>query len=348
MPSTAAHATTPRSAGLPPRGDSRTKIWRRGEGATPAGHSTGPDGQKDYGYFGPGSVTWKVFLHPSVAPMIVLVTALLEGSHEGLQAVEINHDPVFTKSKRNQVDFDDTVKRIQRTAGVPIPMIFGDTASADVLAAHLRHYHRNMKGVIPGTDRPYDAQGPGLILFAHVTIMHAALRIYENTPAPGRLLPRRLPKAERDQFFSEVKTFAELMGADPDTVPVTSQEVAAYYDSIESEYRMVQGFVPGGMRFALSVIRNARGFGGLTAAAVAAITLVTAVPSVAVVPPKVRRHLGIPRIADPVLAMLLRVAQPAFLPFTVEPIAREISRLFIGSDGITLGENARELMEQTA
>lgn len=100
------------------------------------------------------------------------------------------------------------------------------------------------------------------------------------------------------------------MGADPDTVPVTSDEVAAYYDSIESEYRMVKGFVPGGVRFALSVIRNARGFGGLTAAAVAAITLVTAVPSVAVVPPKVRRHLGIPRIADPVLAILLRVAQP--------------------------------------
>ncbi|SHX76592.1 Uncharacterised protein [Mycobacteroides abscessus subsp. abscessus] len=54
--------------------------------------------------------------------------------------------------------------------------------------------------------------------------MHAALRIYENTPAPGRLIPRRLPKAERDQFFAEVKTFAELMGADPDTVPVTSDE----------------------------------------------------------------------------------------------------------------------------
>lgn len=121
--------------------------------------------------------------------MIVLVTALLEGSHEGLQAVEINHDPVFTKSKRNQVDFDDTVKRIQRTAGVPIPIIFGDTASADALAAHLRHYHRNMKGIIPGTDRPYDAQGPALVLFAHVTIMHAALRIYENTPAPGRSHP---------------------------------------------------------------------------------------------------------------------------------------------------------------
>ncbi|TDZ42929.1 oxygenase MpaB family protein [Mycobacteroides franklinii] len=348
MPSTAAHTTTPRSAGMPPRGDAKTRIWRRGDGATPAGQRTGPDGSPDYGYFGPGSVTWKVFLHPSVAPMIVLVTALLEGSHEGLQAVEINHDPVFTKSKSNQIDFDDTVKRIQRTAGVPIPIIFGDTASADALSAHLRHYHRNMKGVIPGTDRTYDAQGPALVLFAHVTIMHAALRIYENTPAPGRLIPRRLPKAERDQFFSEVKTFAELMGADPDTVPVTSEEVAAYYDSIESEYRMVKGFVPGGVRFALSVIRNARGFGGLTAAAVAAITLVTAVPSVAVVPPKVRRHLGIPRIADPVLAMLLRVAQPAFVPFTVEPVARKISRLFIGDDGITLGENARELMERSA
>ncbi|MUM19537.1 hypothetical protein BI330_23135 [Mycobacterium sp. CBMA 623] len=66
------------------------------------------------------------------------------------------------------------------------------------------------------------------------------------------------------------------------------------------------------------------------------------------VPPKVRRHLGIPRIADPVLAMLLRLTQPAFLPFTVEPIARHISRLFIGDDGITLGENARELMERSA
>ncbi|SHX13612.1 Uncharacterised protein [Mycobacteroides abscessus subsp. abscessus] len=46
--------------------------------------------------------------------------------------------------------------------------------------------------------------------------------------------------------------------------------------------------------------------------------------------------------------MLLRVAQPAFVPFTLEPLAREISRLFIGDDGITLGENARELMERSA
>lgn len=347
MPSTAREVVsefpTPRT-----RVDARTRIWRRGAAPRPAGRSTGPDGLVDYGYFGPDSVTWKVFLHPCVPPMIVLVTALLEGSHEGLQAVEINHDPVFTKSQQNKIDFDDTVKRIQRTAGVPIPMILGDTASADAMAAHLRHYHRNMKGTIPGTDRPYNAQGPELVLFAHVTIMHAALRIYENTPAPGRLIPRRLPKAQRDQFFAEVKTFAELMGADPDTVPVTSEEVAAYYRSIEDEYRMVQGFIPSGARYVLSVLKNARRFGGLTAVAVAAATLVTAVPSVAVVPPKVRRHLGIPRIVDPALALLLRASHPVLAPFTATPIAREICRLFIGDDGIALAENARELMDQPA
>lgn len=340
MPSTATEVTSTGQPEKPPQADPRTRIWRRSTSApVPAGH-TGPDGKPDYGYFGPGSTTWKVYLHPWVSPMIVGVTAMLELSHEGLMAVLMDHDPMMTKAPSGGTTFDDSVKRIQRTAGVPVPVIFGDTATADRIAKHLRNFHRKMKGVIPGTDRAYDAGGTELMLFAHVTIMHSALRIYENMPSPGRPIPRRLPKAERDQFWAELKKFGELMGADPDEIPVTADEVAAYYRSIEDRYRPVQGQQAANRKQQWSILKNAREYGGITGVLVGAITALTMIPTVAAIPPNARRHMGIPRIADPILKVLLRLSQPLFFPLTWRPIAREIIRLYIGDDGVILADNA--------
>src|SRR5262249_11565658 len=94
-----------------------TRVWRRGPAPVPAS-------AQDPGYFGPGTVIWRVVLHPVTVVMAAQTTAILEAAHRGMQAVMVNHDPALS----GRAHARQTVRRLQRTVGVPVPMILGDTA----------------------------------------------------------------------------------------------------------------------------------------------------------------------------------------------------------------------------
>ncbi|MGW4242370.1 oxygenase MpaB family protein [Nocardia sp. NPDC004722] len=270
-----------------------TRIWRRGPAPTPAG----PD---DYGYFGPGSQVWRVLLHPAVTPFLAQVTALLELPHIPLQAVLLDHDPLAVegRAKRNLSPLM-AVRRAQRTVGVPVPIILGDKPTADRIAAHLRRYHRSMTGTLPGTGEPYAAQGPELVLFAHVTIMQAALLCYEHLAYEGHHRPRRLAPADRDQFWLEAKQFGLLMGANPYEIPTTCQAVADYYARISHRYGVIESFTPAtALAPTLAMLR------GFTPTQLPALTplLLSAFLTpqlLATIPRPARRNLGIPATLDP-------------------------------------------------
>ncbi|MEC3914642.1 oxygenase MpaB family protein [Nocardia sp. CDC160] len=321
------------------------RIWRRGPAPTPAG--TGE--QADHGYFGPGSQVWRVLLHPVVTPFLAPVTALLEVPHIGMQAVLIDHDPLaVTGRAQRSMSPIMAVRRAQRTVGVPVPIILGDKASADRIAAHLRRYHRSMTGTVPGTGEPYAAQGPELVLFAHVTIMQAALLVYENLAYEGGRRPARLAPGDRDRFWLEAKQFGVLMGANPDEIPTSCREVADYYAGIAHRYGVIESFGP---ELAVApTLALIRGF-ALTQLPELAPLLLSAVLTpqlMATLPRPARRNLGIPAALDPVLNLSLRLTRPAMRAFTIRRFAEAVERRISGPDAVALSAHARRLQAALA
>ncbi|MFE3189667.1 oxygenase MpaB family protein [Nocardia sp. NPDC059240] len=318
------------------------RIWRRGPAPTPAGPT-------DYGYFGPGSQVWRVLLHPAVTPFLASVTALLELPHIPLQAVLLDHDPLAVTARTHRsMSPIMAVRRAQRTVGVPVPIILGDKPTADRVAAHLRRYHRPMTGAIPGTGEPYAAQGPELVLFAHVTIMQAALLCYENLAYEGIHRPRQLPPADRDQFWLEAKQFGLLMGATPDEIPTTCAEVATYYAAISHRYGVIDSFTPTvALAPALALLR------GFTLSQLQELTplLLSALITpqlIATIPRPARRNLGIPALLDPFLNLSLTLTRPALRAFTIRRFAEAIERRISGPDAVELATNARRLRNAAA
>ncbi|WP_460726430.1 oxygenase MpaB family protein [Nocardia heshunensis] len=316
------------------------RIWRRGPAPTPAGPT-------DYGYFGPGSQVWRVLLHPAVTPFLAQVTALLELPHIPLQAVLLDHDPLADRTQRSMSPIM-AVRRAQRTIGVPVPIILGDKPTADRVAAHLRRYHRPMTGTLPGTAEPYAAQGPELVLFAHVTIMQAALLCYENLAYEGCHRPRRLAPTDRDQFWLEAKQFGLLMGATPDEIPTTCAEVATYYAGIAHRYGVIESFTPAA---ALApTLALLRGFTPSHLPELAPLLLSALITPqlIATIPRPARRNLGIPAVLDPILDLSLTLTRPALRAFTIHRFAEAIERRISGPDALELASNARRLQAVAA
>ncbi|MCU1647001.1 MAG: hypothetical protein JWN03_7276 [Nocardia sp.] len=321
------------------------RIWRRGPAPIPAGL----DEQHDYGYFGPGSQVWRVLLHPAVTAFLAPVTALLELPHIPLQAVILDHDPLAVTGRRSHsMSPIMAVRRAQRTVGVPVPIILGDKATADRVAAHLRRYHAPMTGTIPGTGEPYAAQGPELVLFAHVTIMQAALLVYENFAFEGLRPPHRLTPRDRDRFWWEAKQFGVLMGARPQDVPTTCREVAEYYAGIADTYGVIDGF--GADLVVNPTLAMMRGFALTQLPELAPMLLAGVVTPqlVAMLPRPARRNLGVPAVFDPLLNVSLWLTRPAALVFTVQRFADAVERRISGPDAMALVAHARRLQATAA
>ncbi|BEK89776.1 oxygenase MpaB family protein [Nocardia seriolae] len=318
------------------------RIWRRGPAPTPATTA-------DHGYFGAGSQVWRVLLHPVVTPFLAPVTALLEPPHMPLQAVLVDHDPLAVTGRASRrMSPIMAVRRAQRTVGVPVPIILGDTPTADRTAAHLRRYHRPMVGTIPGTGEPYAAQGPELVLFAHVTIMQAALLVYEHLAYEGHHRPARRAPAERDQFWLEAKQFGILMGADPVEIPTTCREVADYYAAIAHRYGVIDTFGPD--LVVAPTLALLRGFtpGQLPELAPLLLSTLITPQLMATLPRPARRNLGLPAVLDPFLNLSLRLTRPAMRAFLIHRFAEAIEARISGPDAVALSTHARHLQSAVA
>lgn len=313
------------------------RLWRRGPAPVPAG-------SHDYGYFGPGSVVWQVVTHPATALMTAQVTAAFEVRHKGIQAATLQHDPLILDALKGKPAARLFVTRFQRTLGVPLPIVLGDTATADQVAGHLRRVHARITGTMPGTDgERYSAGSPENALFAHVTIFHAALRSYEKLAYRDRHAPRRLPDAERDRYFRELVPFAELMGVEPGTAPASMAAVVRYYRSIENDYGPIPGFQEAQLPVALGSLRiEGRHEIGSAAAAVAMGSSMAL--AVAVAPRPVRRLLGVPAVFDPALAAALRAARPTFAALALPTVGDRAVRAIAGPEGLELTRAARRTM----
>ncbi|MEU5841472.1 oxygenase MpaB family protein [Rhodococcus sp. NPDC047139] len=270
---------------------------------------------EDHGYFGPDSLAWRIFLHPATQVMIAQITNVLESPHIAFQYVLSEHDPVFGAHRRSRhvppgrpVTFHD---RIVRTVGVPAPILFGSRAEADTAARQLFAYHRPMHGTIGETGEPYSATSTANMLFAAVTIAHAALLAYEHFAYVGG---RRVPSLTDDEvrrYLAETAQLAVLMGVPREEFPRTPDELESYYDSVSGSFYDKRGWWGDRIRALGNLVRPG---GGRRVRDVLAdaVLLLSELMSLAVVPSRFRRHNGLPAVLDPLPKAAYLLSLPVF------------------------------------
>jgi uncharacterized protein (DUF2236 family) len=169
----------------------------------------------DNGFFGPGSVTWKVWSYPSSIVIGFSRAVTIEQLDPNLNAAVEGTGGVRYRPRT----------RYERTMRYFALAAFGDTASATKAADVLVKVHSKAIGTDPVTGGRYDANNPASQLWIHVTAWHSILYCYEMF-GPGKLTD-----GEELQYWEECARAAQLQTIDPADVPRSREEVRAYFES---------------------------------------------------------------------------------------------------------------------
>lgn len=171
------------------------------------------------GYFGPGSVAWKVHSHP-----IILVggfRALMIQSLHPLAMAGVTH---FSDFRENPL------RRLRQTAGFVHTVVFSDTATVDKMAARVRSIHARVQGTDPVTGGQYSATDPATLLWVHCAEAHSFLDAY-------RTFAGDLTEAEQDRYLAEYVVAGELIGIPREDIPASKAEYREYFRSMLPELR---------------------------------------------------------------------------------------------------------------
>lgn len=169
----------------------------------------------DLGYFGPDSVSWRVFTEPA-SGIGGLRSLLLQALHPLAMAGVADHSS-FAR---------DFWGRMARTGEYVQTLVFGTREQADAISARVRAIHPHIRGVDRVTGKPYRADDPELLRWVHVAEMESFVDCVQRSGAG-------LTADEVDRFYAEQQTAARLIGV-PD-VPTSAAEVAAYYARVRPE-----------------------------------------------------------------------------------------------------------------
>ncbi|WP_109525685.1 MULTISPECIES: oxygenase MpaB family protein [Nocardia] len=166
----------------------------------------------DYGFFGPGSPSWKIW----TAPTVVI----------GFQrAVVLEHfDPFLTAAVADARGiYSDPRARLDHTFSYFLLVAIADGRTAVRAADHLMRIHAPMTGIEPISGKRYSANSPETQLWIHITGWHSVLKAYEVF-GPGPLTPE-----EETRYWAECAVAAELQTCKPEDVPRSREQVREYY-----------------------------------------------------------------------------------------------------------------------
>ena len=169
----------------------------------------------DYGFFGPGSPSWKVWASP---------TSLI-----GFQrAVVLEHfDPFLAASVADMRGiYTDPAGRLDHTLAYFLAVAVGDGRTAVTLADHLMGVHAQSTGIEPISGKRYSANNPDSQLWIHVTGWHSVLKCYEMY-GPGPL-----SAADEARFWAECVIASELQTCKSADVPRSRAEVRDYFAAV--------------------------------------------------------------------------------------------------------------------
>lgn len=169
---------------------------------------------EDYGFFGPESVTWKVWTYP---------TSLTIGFQRAVVVEEL--DPALIAAVDSTGDvYSRPRTRYDRTLRYFALISLGDSRSAIKASDVLVKVHAKAVGTEPLSGNRYDANDPKSQLWIHLTAWHSILYAYE------RYGPGRLSEADEAQYWEECAIAAELQTCDPDDVPRSREGIREYFE----------------------------------------------------------------------------------------------------------------------
>jgi len=168
-----------------------------------------------HGFFGPESLTWRI--NREAAVYLGGMRALL---------LQLAH-PKVAQAVADHSDFrQDPYGRLRRTFDTVHAIVFGNRATALDAAERLYAVHERITGrlsePIGGWSREYRANDPELLLWVYATLVDSALVSYSTFVGP-------LTRDDVASFHEESKTFARLVGVEPDLLPPTHDAFADYF-----------------------------------------------------------------------------------------------------------------------
>jgi uncharacterized protein (DUF2236 family) len=158
------------------------------------------------GFFDPAGPFWKVS-RESVVYLGGMRALLMQIAHPKVAQGVADHSRFR----------DDPFGRAIRTFHAVHAMVFGTREEALRTAAALRAVHAKVRGrlaedvsMTSGPD--YEANDPQLLFWVYATLVDSSLCAYQTFLPP-------LSADEQEQFYQESKTFARLMGIEPQFMP---------------------------------------------------------------------------------------------------------------------------------
>ena len=169
------------------------------------------------GFFGSNSMCWKIFREPGL--FVTSIRALLLQLAHPCVAEGVNQYSNFKK---------DAFGRAQRTFSSMYTLFFGDVDQSIHAGKKLNRMHYYIRGSIVkknGSTRSFCANDPDLLLWVWATLIDSPIVAYEK-------LYRKLSKAEKEQFYHEMKRAALLLGVPPKNIPTHLEAFYIYYKSM--------------------------------------------------------------------------------------------------------------------
>ena len=171
---------------------------------------------EDYGFFGPDSVTWRVWSYP---------TSLTIGFQRSVVVEELDPALIAAVNQTEAVRYRPRT-RYDRTLRYFATVSMGDSRSAIKASDILVKIHAKAVGIEPLSGNPYDANDPHSQLWIHLTAWHSILYAYERY-GPGRLSPE-----DESQYWEECALAAELQTCDSADVPRSREGVRRYFEEM--------------------------------------------------------------------------------------------------------------------
>jgi uncharacterized protein (DUF2236 family) len=171
---------------------------------------------EDYGFFGPDSVTWKVWTYPTSVTIGFQRSVVIEELDPSLIAAVDATGDIFTRPRT----------RYDRTLRYFAMVSLGDTRTATNASNMLVKVHAKAVGTEPLSGNRYDANDPHSQLWIHLTAWHSILYAYE------RFGPGKLTADEESRYWEECAVAAELQTCDPADVPRSREGIREYFASM--------------------------------------------------------------------------------------------------------------------
>jgi uncharacterized protein (DUF2236 family) len=174
---------------------------------------------EDYGFFGPGSVTWKVWSYPTSLTIGFQRSVVIEELDPALVAAVDKTHEIY---KRPRTRYDRTLRYFSMVA-------FGGSAATVKVADILVKIHSKAVGTDGVTGIRYDANDPHSQMWIHLTAWHSILIAYEKY-GPGKLTAQ-----EEAQYWKECALAAELQTCDPADVPTSREGIRQYFEDMRPQ-----------------------------------------------------------------------------------------------------------------